>query len=149
MTTALNAIAFKAQTHAKHRFQDLYGQLNSDALYRAWSHLNKQSAAGIDDVTASDYEQRLSDNIHMLAKHLKSGTYRVDDVKRVYIPKANGKERPLGLPTVADKVVQQSVSELLQSIWENDFLPNSYGYRPHKSAHQAVHSLQLNLQFKG
>ena len=149
MTTALNAIAFKAQTHAKHRFQDLYGQLNSDALYRAWSHLNKQSAAGIDDVTASDYEQRLSDNIHTLAKHLKSGTYRVDDVKRVYIPKANGKERPLGLPTVADKVVQQSVSELLQSIWENDFLPNSYGYRPRKSAHQAVHSLQLNLQFKG
>ena len=149
MTTALNAIAFKAQTHAKHRFQDLYGQRNSDALYRAWSHLNKQSAAGIDDVTASDYEQRLSDNIHTLAKHLKSGTYRIDDVKRVYIPKANGKERPLGLPTVADKVVQQSVSELLQSIWENDFLPNSYGYRPHKSAHQAVHSLQLNLQFKG
>ena len=55
MTTALNAIAFKAQTHAKHRFQNLYGQLNSDALYRAWGLLNKQSAAGIDTVTASDF----------------------------------------------------------------------------------------------
>lgn len=149
MTTALNAIAFKAHTHAKHRFQNLYGQLNSDALYRAWGNLNKQSAAGIDGVNPQQFEQRLSENIHTLAQQLKSGSFRVEDVKRVYIPKANGKERPLGLPTVADKVVQQSVSDLLQSIWEQDFLPNSYGYRPHKSAHQAVHSLQLNLQFKG
>jgi retron-type reverse transcriptase len=137
MTTALNAIAFKAHTHAKHRFQNLYGQLNSGALYRAWAHLNKQSAAGIDGITASDFDQRLSENIHTLAQQLKSGSYRVDDVKRVYIPKANGKERPLGLPTVADKVVQQAVSDVLQSIWEQDFLPNSYGYRPNKSAHQA------------
>jgi len=149
MTTALNAIAFKAHTHPKHRFQNLYGQLHADALYRGWAHLNKQSAAGIDGVSAQQFAQRLSDNIYTLANQLKSGTYRVDDVKRVYIRKANGKERPLGLPTVADKVVQQSVSDLLQSIWEPDFLPNSYGYRPHKSAHQAVHSLQLNLQFKG
>lgn len=149
MTTALNAIAFKAHTHTKHRFQNLYGQLNSDALYRAWAHLNKQSAAGVDGVSTHQFEQRLPENIHTLAGQLKTGTFRVDDVKRVYIPKANGKERPLGLPTVADKVVQQSVSDLLQSIWEQDFLPNSYGYRPNKSAHQAVQSLQLNLQFKG
>lgn len=149
MTTALNAIAFKAQTHARHRFQNLYGQLTSDALYRAWSHLNKQSAAGIDGITASAFEQRLPEHIRTLATQLKSDCFRVDDVKRVYIPKANGKERPLGLPTVADKVVQQSVSDLLQSIWEQDFLPNSYGYRPRKSAHQAVHSLQLNLQYRG
>ena len=149
MTTELNAIAFKAHTRPKHRFQNLYGQLNADALYRGWAHLNKQSAAGIDGVDASQFEQRLPENIHTLATQLKSGTFRVKDVKRVYIPKANGKERPLGLPTVAGKVVQQSVSDVLQSIWEQDFLPNSYGYRPHKSAHQAVHSLQLNLQFKG
>lgn len=147
MTTELNAIAFKAQTHPKHRFQNLYGMLNSELLYRGWTALNKQSVAGIDGVTAKQFERRLPENINALAHHLKSNQYRVNDVKRVYIPKSNGKERPLGLPTIEDKLVQQSVSELLQSIWEQDFLPNSYGYRPHKSAHQAIKSLQLNIQY--
>ena len=149
MTTELNAIAFKAQTHREHRFQNLYGQLNSDALYRAWARLNKQSAGGIDGETPADFEQRLPENIHRLHHQLETGRYRVNDVKRVMIPKVNGKERPLGLPTIDDKLVQHSVADILQSIWEQDFQRNSYGYRPHKSAHQAIHSLQLNLQFKG
>lgn len=149
MTTALNAIAFKAQTHTKHRFQNVYGLLKPDVLYRSWGCLNKQSASGIDGVSAGAFEKRLSENIHRIHQQLASNRYRVNDVKRVYIPKANGKERPLGLPTIEDKLVQQSVADLLQSIWEQDFLRNSYGYRPCKSAHQAIHSLQLNLQFKG
>jgi len=147
MTTELNAIAFKAQTHPKHRFQNMFGTLNSGALYRAWANLNKGSAAGIDGVDASDYEQSLPQNIAALASKLKRNGYRANDVKRVYIPKANGKQRPLGLPTVEDKLVQQSVATVLQSIWEQDFVRGSYGYRPHKSAQQAVHSLQLNLQY--
>ena len=149
MTTELDAIAFKAQTHPKHRFQNLFGTLNADALYRAWGNLNKQSKAGIDGVEASQYEASLSSNIQTLAEKLKCKRYRANDVKRVYIPKANGKQRPLGLPTLEDKIVQQSVADIVQSIWEQDFLCSSYGYRPNKSAHQAVHSLQLNLQFKG
>ncbi len=149
MTTELNAIAFKAQTHPKHRFQNLFGTLKADALYRAWANLNKQSSAGIDGVESSQYEADLSVNINTLAQKLKDNCYRACDVKRVYIPKDNGKKRPLGLPTLEDKLVQQSVAEILQSIWEQDFLCNSYGYRPHKSAHQAVQSLQVNLQFKG
>ena len=146
MKTELNAIAFKAQTHPKHRFQNMFGTLKSDALYRAWAHLNKHSAAGIDGVEAKEYEKSLSQNIGTLAQKLKDNRYRANTVKRVYIPKANGKQRPLGLPTVEDKIVQQSVANILQSIWEQDFLKNSYGYRPNKSAQQAVHSLQLNLQ---
>lgn len=149
MTTELNAIAFKAQNQPQHRFQNVYGLLKPDVLYRGWSSLNKHSAPGIDSVDATDYGQSLTENIHTLSQKLKSNSYRVSDVKRVYIPKANGKMRPLGLPTIEDKLVQQSVSEILQSIWEQDFVCGSYGYRPHKSAHQAVHSLQLNLQFKG
>jgi len=149
MTTELNAIAFKAQTHPKHRFQNLYGLLNSDLLIQSWDQINQRSAAGIDGVKPCDFKQRLPENIERLTNQLKQKTFRVGDIKRVYIPKSNGKLRPLGLPNMDDKIVQQGVSQILESIWEQDFLPNSYGYRPHKSAHQAIQSLQLNLQYKG
>ncbi len=149
MTTTLDSIAFKAYTHPKHRFQNLYGLLNTERLHQSWGQLNKQAAPGIDGVTISHYQKCLSENISRLNQQLKQKCYRANDIKRIYIPKSNGKQRPLGLPTVDDKLVQQSVSQILQSIWEQDFLRNSYGYRPNKSAHQAVHSLTLNLQFKG
>ena len=149
MTTALHTIAFKAQSHPKHRFQNLYGLLSSDLLYQSWGQLNRQAAAGIDGVNIPDYQACLPENINRLASQLKHKQYRASAIKRVFIPKANGKQRPLGLPTVDDKVVQQGVSQILQSIWEQDFLRNSYGYRPNKSAHQAVNSLALNLQFSG
>lgn len=149
MTTELHTTAFKAQTHPKHRFQNLYGLLDTDLLIQSWGQLNKRSAPGIDGVTADDFKLRLSDNITRLSESLREKCYRVSDVKRVFIPKADGKQRPLGLPTLDDKLVQQGVSQILQSIWEQDFLCNSYGYRPNKSAHQAVQSLHLNLQFKG
>jgi group II intron reverse transcriptase/maturase len=149
MTTTLDAIAFKAQTHPKHRFQNLYGLLNSNSLYQSWGQLNKQAKPGIDGITMPKYKANLIENIDRLGEQLKQKCYRVSDIKRIFIPKSNGKLRPLGLPTVNDKLVQQSVSQILQSIWEQDFLRNSYGYRPNKSAHQAVHSLTLNLQFRG
>lgn len=149
MTTALHTTAFKAQTHPNHRFQNLYGMLDDDLLIQSWGQLNKRSKPGVDGVTASAFKQRLPENITRLSADLKHKRYRVSDVKRVYIPKADGKQRPLGLPVLDDKLVQQGASQILQSIWEQDFLRSSYGYRPNKSAHQAVQSLQLNLQFKG
>ena len=135
MTTTLNTIAFKAQTHPKHRFQNLYGLLNTDSLYQSWGQLNKKAAPGIDGITMPKYQDKLIENIDRLGHQLKQKCYRVNDIKRIFIPKSNGKLRPLGLPTVEDKLVQQSVSQILQSIWEQDFLRNSYGYRPNKSAH--------------
>lgn len=149
MTTALHTIAFKAQTHPQHRFQNLYGQLKPDLLYQSWRQLNKQSAPGVDGLSPRDYQTRLPEHIERLDRQLKQKRYRAATIKRVFIPKANGTQRPLGLPTTDDKLVQQSVAQILESIWESDFLPNSYGYRPGKSAHQAIHSLNLNLQFKG
>ena len=149
MTTTLNNITFKAQTHPKHRFQNLYGLLNTELLFQSWGQLNKQAAPGIDGISISKYQQSLPININRLSHELKDKCYRANDIKRIFIPKSNGKQRPLGLPTIDDKLVQQSVSQILQSIWEQDFLRNSYGYRPNKSAHQAIHSLTLNLQFKG
>ena len=147
--TTLHTIAFKAQTHPKHRFQNLYGLLNTNSLDQDWGQLNTQAKPGIDGITMPMYEANLTENIDRLGQQLKQKCYRVNDIKRIFIPKSNGKLRPLGLPTVDDKLVQQSVSQILQSIWEQDFLRNSYGYRPNKSAHQAVDSLTLNLQFKG
>ncbi|AQP98864.1 group II intron reverse transcriptase/maturase [Pseudoalteromonas aliena] len=149
MTTTLNTLAFKAHTHPKHRFQNLYGLLDAASLYESWGQLNKLASPGIDGITMPKYKSTLIENIERLSQQLKQKSYRANDIKRIYIPKSNGKERPLGLPTVDDKLVQQSVSQILQSIWEQDFMRNSYGYRPNKSAHQAVHSLTMNLQFKG
>ncbi len=149
MTTALHNIALKARHHPRHRFQNVYGLLTPELLYQSWGQLNKQAASGIDGITPSLYASDLRENIQRLNTQLKEQRYRANTIKRVFIPKGNGQQRPLGLPTVDDKVVQQSVSQILQRIWEADFLPNSYGYRPAKSAHQAVHTLALNLQYKG
>src|SRR5690606_15011481 len=91
----------------------------------------------------------LLSHIDRLSGQLKNKQYRAANIKRVHIPKSNGGQRPLGLPTLDDKIVQQGVSQILQSIWEPDFQRCSYGYRPGKSAHQAIHSLTLNLQFRG
>jgi RNA-directed DNA polymerase len=149
MKTTLLSIAIKAHTHPKHRFQNLYGMLDSDFLYQSWGQLNKKAKTGIDGVTIAEYQSKLPENIQRLTQQLRNKSFRAADIKRVFIPKANGKQRALGLPTVDDKLVQQGVSQILNNIWEQDFLPNSYGYRPNKSAHKAVHSLGLNLQFKG
>ena len=149
MTTALKAITYKSQTHPKHRFRNLSGLLEENLFYESWGQLNKAAAPGIDNTNAGQYAANLSENLSNLKHRLKVGGYRSAPIKRVYIPKSNGGKRPLGLPTLEDKIVQQSVSQILQSIWEADFLPNSYAYRPSKSAHGAVHSLCLNLQYKG
>lgn len=127
----------------------LLSHLTSDLLYQSWGQLNKQGAAGLDGISVEDYKSCLQENITRLSTQLRDKTYRASAIKRVFIPKSNGKQRPLGLPTVEDKLVQQSVAQILEKIWEQDFLPNSYGYRPNKSAHQALHSLKLNLQFNG
>jgi len=91
MTTVLDNIAFKAHTHPKHRFQNLYGLLNTVHLYQSWGQLNKQAAPGIDGVTINTYPQGLSENINRLSQALKQKCYRANDIKRIFIPKANGK----------------------------------------------------------
>lgn len=149
MTTALQALTYKAQTHPKHAFQNLSALLDEKLMFESWGQVKKQSAPGIDDVDAESYFTKLSTNVRRLVDTLKRGAYRANRIKRVYIEKPSGGQRPLGLPTLEDKLVQQSVAQLLSGIYEADFLPNSYGYRPNRSAHGAIHSLRLNLQYKG
>lgn len=149
MTTALQAITTKAQTHPGHVFQNLSGLLDEDLMVDSWGQLKKNVAPGIDAVDAGSYSTELNSRVATLVDRLKRGTYRANRIKRVYIDKPHGGQRPLGLPTLEDKLVQQGVAQLLSSIYEADFLPNSYGYRPNRSAHGAIHSLRVNLQFKG
>lgn len=149
MTTALQAITSKAQTHPGHVFQNLSGLLDEDLMVDSWGQLKKNVAPGIDAVDAGSYSTELNSRVATLVDRLKRGTYRANRIKRVYIDKPHGGQRPLGLPTLEDKLVQQGVAQLLSSIYEADFLPNSYGYRPNRSAHGAIHSLRVNLQFKG
>jgi len=149
MTTELQLITYKAQTHPKHVFQNLSPLLDERLMYESWGQLKKNVATGIDNVNADDYAEKLSINIRGLVDNLKQGAYRASRIKRVYLEKPTGGQRPLGMLTLEDKLVQQSAAGILSGIYEADFLPNSYGYRPNRSAHGAVHSLRLNLQYKG
>jgi hypothetical protein len=145
--TSLQGIAMKAKADGKHRFQDLYRCLNVPFLHSCWKDLNKNAASGIDKVTAQDYEKDLDANIHSLVERLKNKQYHAKLVRRCYIPKENGKERPLGIPALEDRLLQLACSKLLMAIFEADFLDNSYGYRPNRSAKDAVNDLRFNLQY--
>lgn len=146
-TTSLRGIAKRAQACKQHRFQNLYGLIDEKLLYECWSDLNKKAASGVDGVTAEQYGENLAGNIKRLVQRLKTKSYRTKLVRRVYIPKGEGKVRPLGIPALEDKLVQLCCARILTSIYEQDFLQMSYGYRPGRSARDAVDDLGFNLQY--
>jgi RNA-directed DNA polymerase len=148
MQTSLERIAEKAANNSKHRFQNLYRLLNEELLMNAWRRLNKKSAPGIDGVTYKEYENNLHNNIIKLADSAKEKTYRAKLVRRQYIPKGNGKMRPLGIPILEDKLLQHGVTQILQAIYEKDFLPCSFGYRPNRGATDAVKDVRNTLSNK-
>ena len=98
--TSLRAIATRAKESKHHRFRNLYREVNAELLMHCWHGLNKDAASGVDQLTAETYAANLEGNITDLAERVKAGRYRAKLVRRVYIPKENGKERPLGIPTV-------------------------------------------------
>jgi len=147
--TFLRAIAEKAFTNKHHRFGDLYRWLNQDVLRLCFWRLRKDAASGVDGVTFQEYERNLESNLADLAGRLKRKAYRARLVRRKYIPKGNGKQRPLGIPVLEDKLLQIAVTQILLAIYEMDFLPCSYAYRPGRSAHEAIKDLSQELQFGG
>ena len=147
MRTSLQGIANKAKADRKHRFQNLFGMIDKEMLLDSWNYLNKNAAWGVDKVSAQDYEQDLGDNIERLVESLKEKRYRAKLVRRQYIPKVNGKLRPLGIPAIEDKLLQCAVSRILQSIYEQEFLPSSFGYREGMGARDAVKVLSDQLFF--
>jgi group II intron reverse transcriptase/maturase len=116
--------------------------IDLDWMKEAWRLTRKDGAPGIDGVTAATYEMDLEANLRDLLDRIKSGCYRAPPVRRAYIPKGDGTERPLGIPTFEDKVAQRAIAMVLEAVYEQDFLPCSYGFRPGRSAHQALHNLR-------
>lgn len=145
--TSLEGIALTASLDKDHRFQNLYGELTPERLLSAWIRINKTAASGVDKVTAKEYQTNLLSNIEDLAQRLKEKRYKAKLVRRKYIPKDNGKERPLGIPALEDKIVQRAVTMLLEAIYEQEFLDVSYGYREGRSPNEAVGDLTFQLQY--
>ena len=143
---SLRGIAHRARARKHHRFRDLYRILDAELLKECWGDLNKEAASGVDRVTAEAYQENLEANIQNLAERLKKKRYRAKLVRRCYIPKENGGERPLGIPALEDKLVQLACSKILTAIYEEDFVESSYGDRPGRSAKEAVADLTFNLQ---
>lgn len=145
--TSLRGIAMKAKENKTHRFENLYQLLDIPALHIAFKHLKKKAAAGVDSITAADYRENLVENIAETVETLKTKQYRTKLVRRVYIDKGNGKKRPLGIPAVSDKIVQHAAAKILEAIYEPEFSPHSYGYRPKTGAQKAVKALTHELNF--
>jgi len=147
MPTSLQGIANKARRDKQPRFQNLAGMLTEGYFKYCWQYLRKDAASGVARVTAAEYGQHFTTNVRALIERLKSGGYRAKLVLRKWIPKGNGKFRPLGLPALEDKLLQIAVSLIMRAIYEADFLPCSYGYRPNIGARDAVKALRHELQF--
>jgi RNA-directed DNA polymerase len=147
MQTALQGIAEKAQSQKRYRVRNRYGMLNEELLKESWREIKTHAASGVDQISAQDYEQHLEENIRDLVERLKQKRYRANRVKRHDIPKGNGTLRPLGIPAVEDKLLQVAATRLLAAIYEQDFLPYRYGYRPGGGALDAVDNLTGKLQF--
>jgi RNA-directed DNA polymerase len=120
----------------------LHHLIDREWMLEAYRLTRKDGAPGIDGMTATDYEANLDANLGDLLARIKSGRYIAPPVRRHYIPKADGTERPLGIPTLEDKVAQRAILLLLEPIYETDFLPCSFGFRPGRSAHDALHALR-------
>jgi group II intron reverse transcriptase/maturase len=146
MPTFLPGIAKKAHEPPKHRVGNLYELLNEAFLKECWRDIRKDAAYGVDCVSAQDYEANLDANLHDVVERLKRKRYRAKHVRRTYMPKGNGPLRPLGIPAVADKLLQLAVTRILAAIYEQDCLRCSSGYRPHLGAQDAVDKLTLKLQ---
>ena len=127
----------------------LHHVIDLEWMKEAYRLTRKDGAPGIDGVTAAEYEGHLEANLLDLLERIKSGRYHAPPVRRVYIPKADGTQRPLGIPTLEDKVAQRAIVMVLEPIYEQDFLPCSYGFRPGRSAHQALQDLRKAFMSQG
>lgn len=143
--SALDRVRQAARRDRNAKFTALLHHVTVDRLREAFLQLHKKAAPGVDDVTWEQYGANLEDNLQALHRRLHRGAYRAKPSRRVYIPKPDGRQRPLGVASLEDKVVQRAVVEVMNAIYEQDFVGFSYGFRPGRSQHQALDALYVGI----
>ena len=149
LSTKRQWIADLARTNPERALTSLHHLIDLEWMFEAFRLTRKDGAPGVDGVTAEDHEANLEVNLTDVLARIKSGRYIAPPVRRHYIPKADGTQRPLGIPTVEDKVAQRAILLLLKPIYEADFLSCSYGFRPQRSAHDALRVLRTGYGNRG
>jgi group II intron reverse transcriptase/maturase len=149
VSTKYQRIAALARTHPDWAFVSLAHHIDLDWMYAAYRRTRKSGATGVDRETAKAFSENLDARLRALLEQAKSGQYQAPPVRRVHIPKGDGRTRPIGIPTFADKVLQRAVTMLLEAVFEQDFHPDSYGFRPGRSSHQLLAELYRRLTRMG
>ena len=150
VSTKYQRIAALARTYRDRSFVSLAHHIDLDWLYEAYRRTRKSGAVGVDGETAAAFSATLDVRLRELLEAAKSGLYQAPPVRRVHIPKGDGrKTRPIGIPTFADKVLQRAVTMVLEAVFEQDFHPDSYGFRPGRSAHQMLAEVHRRLTRMG
>lgn len=149
VATKLHRIAEKARKAPGFKFTSLYHLMNEELLRGCFHRLRKDAAAGIDKMTKDMYAENLETNLSSLVERLHRMAYIPQAVRRKYIPKPGStKQRPLGIPCFEDKLVQAGLVRILESVYEQDFIEDSYGFRPARSCHDALKTLSLTMERK-
>ena len=146
METKLARISEVAKQNPDEVFTSLYHYLNKEMLIICHFELEGNKASGVDEVTKQEYEDNLRENVIDLVERLKRHAYKPKPVRRTYIPKSNGKQRPLGIPSYEDKLVQLGLTKILEAIYEPYFMKFSYGFRPNRSCHDALKELNSIIE---
>ena len=147
MATKLQRIAEKARQEPSLKFTNLFYLMNDELLRGCFQRLRRSAAAGIDDVTKEEYAENLDANLANLLERLHRMAYIPQPVRRVYIPKpGSDKLRPLGVTCLEDKLVQSGLVRILEAVYEQDFIGDSYGFRPNRSCHQALRTLNTTVE---
>ena len=145
MSTELSRLSELAKADKTTRFLSLAHLVTPAALMTAFEGLRKDASAGVDEVTYVEYEQNVWQNIPTLYHRLANRQYRARPLRRVYIPKEDGKERPISIPALEDKIVQKATATVLNAIYEQDFHPCSYGFRAGLSPHDALDAIRRTI----
>ena len=149
VSTKLDRIAEQAVQNPEMQFTTLAHLIDEDFLREAFGHIKKKAAAGVDGVTAKDYAEALDANIADLYQRMRTGRYKAPPVRRVWLEKEDGKQRPIGIPALEDKILQRAVTMLLEAIYEQVFYACSYGFRRKKSPHHALREIRENCMNMG